>query len=173
MAMDACCPELNPGAPAHRWSCSRPARASPRASLHRKQERSSATSARCGQDGLARPSEPWWRFRCLVATRGGAMPPCDAHRAQGRPTCGRTGGGGVSAVSSVAFGAVRSTTPEKGLERHPEQAWAASRYPTATRGVSTPPEGGCGSHGRPAASRGRGSGHLSSRLADLRSGHAV
>jgi hypothetical protein len=36
------------------------------------------------------------------------MPPCDARRAQGRPTCGRTGGGGVSAVSSVAFGAVRS-----------------------------------------------------------------
>ena len=108
------------------------------------------------------------RFRCLAATRGGAMPPCDARRAQGRPTCGRTGGGGVSAVSSVAFGVVRSTTPQKGLERHPEQAWAASRYPTATRGGSTPLEGGCGSHGRPASSRSRGSGHLSSRSADLR-----
>eukprot|EP01046_Picozoa_sp_COSAG06_P050541 COSAG06_NODE_8031_length_2293_cov_10.722425_3_plen_94_part_00 len=50
------------------------------------------------------------------------MPPCDARRAQGRPTCGRTGGGGVSAVSSVAFGVVHSTTPETGLERHPKQA---------------------------------------------------
>jgi hypothetical protein len=28
------------------------------------------------------------------------MPPCDARRVQGRPTCGRTGGGGVSAATS-------------------------------------------------------------------------
>eukprot|EP01046_Picozoa_sp_COSAG06_P050540 COSAG06_NODE_8031_length_2293_cov_10.722425_2_plen_68_part_00 len=67
------------------------------------------------------------------------MPPCDARRAQGRPTCGHTGGGGVSAVSSVAFGVVRSTTPETGLERHPKQAWAVFHYLMATRGGSMPP----------------------------------
>ena len=40
---------------------------------------------------------------------------------------------------AFAFGVVRSTTPEKGLERHPKQAWAVFRYLTATRGGSMPP----------------------------------
>ena len=107
------------------------------------------------------------RSRRLAATRGGAMPQCNTHRAQG----GRLGAAFEAAVSLPCH-RLRFGWSARPLRKWPREASepGPGGVPAIWRQHGAAPrlcKGGRGSHGRPAASRCRGGGRFSRPSAAL------